>query len=90
MDQQFQLKVKLFGAFRSWVPDGEVSLSVSAASSMVSVKVAIENELKRLTGRDPALLLSKSAIASETEILQEQDQVSAGMVLAVLPPICGG
>ncbi len=85
------VKLRLFGAFRSYSDGPAISLSVKEGATVSELKHEIVKRLKELKpehhGHD---LVFSSAIASEKEVLSESQKVDGLEVLAILPPVCGG
>jgi molybdopterin converting factor small subunit len=88
-----EIRVRLFGAFRRWSPDGELRLSAPPGTSAAALRALLLSALERQhTGFDGRALVSGSALADETRLLDEGWTVPVGgpVELAILPPVCGG
>lgn len=89
-----EFRVQLFGQFRSLSPVGEVIISLSDGATAVEAKLELEGALAKsavgATTIDLTSLLARSVLADETHILDKSEKILPGMVLAVLPPVCGG
>lgn len=90
MSANIHLTVRLFGAFRS-VYSQPVTLSVPAGASVNVIKDALGAELARL---NPSFhdtdLLARSALATNSAVLQPDACLNTDAHLAILPPVCGG
>lgn len=88
-----EIRVRLFGAFRRWSPDGELRLSAPPGTGAAALRALLLSALERLdAGFDGRALLASSALADETRLLDEGWSVPVGgpVELAILPPVCGG
>ncbi|MGZ3773868.1 MAG: MoaD/ThiS family protein [Pseudobdellovibrionaceae bacterium] len=86
-----QIKIKLFGAFKKYVPKGNLSLEISEIATVHEVRQLIENKIRHdVPSFQDASLIHESAMASSEDILQETDLVFQYDELAILPPVCGG
>ena len=85
------ISVKLFGAFRNHCPQSTLTLDLVPNSTVAEVKIKLEKELSSKSPHsEVSVLLSRSVLADENRILDDQDRISEGMKLAILPPVCGG
>ncbi len=88
-----EIRVRLFGAFRRWSPDGGIRLSAPPRTTAAELRALLLAALRRLdAGFDGQALLASSAMADESRLLDEGWSVPAGgpVELAILPPVCGG
>lgn len=85
------VRLKLFGRFRSFSKESEISLQVESGLNVLSLKKKIEAELQRLCPQaaDQALVFD-SVLASKNEILSDEMFLTESCQLAILPPVCGG
>lgn len=86
--------VRLFGAFRKYAEGAEVSFEVPRDTTVSALRAHLGEALRRGC---PAFgdqeLLDVSVLADEDGILDDGQRLGAGahpVVLAVLPPVCGG
>lgn len=86
-----QIELRLFGAFRNYVPGGKFSFSLETPCAVKILKEKIHTELceKFASYNDPHLVF-ESALATEEEILSEETWIDSSQTLALLPPVCGG
>ncbi len=86
-----QIEVKLFGAFRKYIPSGVLKVqapdSITAAQMKELIKEVLQKEAPTLSQSD---LVHESALATETEVLAEDEWIRNRNNLALLPPVCGG
>ena len=89
-----QLEVRLFGAFRNLSPEPLIQVTLLGEScSILELKAAIGEVLLKSEKNaefDVRELLSKTAIADESQILEDSAILRSGMRVAVLPPVNGG
>lgn len=88
-----EIRVRLFGAFCRWSPDGGIRLSAPPGTSAAALRALLLSALERLdAGFDGQALLARSAMADESCLLDEGWSVPVGgpVELAILPPVCGG
>lgn len=97
MTQNIQkIQVQLYGAFRDLSSNGICVLSLSGKESVLEVKAILAEHLaqnKPTSHFDIKALLAKSALATETQVLTDTDILpdkNEGIILAILPPVCGG
>ena len=90
------IQVRLFGAFREFAPSGVFPLPVRGDESIAELKAALSAELTRTMAIsktaskfDIAALIAKSALATDSKVLNDNDFFN-GSELAILPPVCGG
>jgi molybdopterin converting factor small subunit len=85
------VQIRLFGAFRNYSNESEITVETDSALSLQEVKAGLLKKLS-VSGKEDAIqtLLSQSAVANETRVLGESELVLPGMKLAILPPVCGG
>lgn len=85
------IEIKLFGAFRKYVPSGMISVSLVEPILVSSLK---QHVVKALLEIDPKFqettLIFESALATESRILNDGELTSGETSLALLPPVCGG
>lgn len=85
-----KIEVRLFGAFREYVPDALVQLEVADGASVGDVRAALERHgCAHWPGFQPALL-QRSALASDSSVLRDAEPLPADGRMAVLPPVSGG
>lgn len=86
--------VRLFGVFRKYSSGADVSFEVPRGTTVSALRAYLGEALGRACPafRDQGLL-EASVLASEEEILDDGQPLGCGVdrvVLAVLPPVCGG
>ncbi|MCC7097533.1 MAG: MoaD/ThiS family protein [Thermomonas sp.] len=85
-----KVEVKLFGAFRDYEADANVTLDLPADARVEDVR----NGLAAYAGihwpQFCPKLLKCSAFASEHAVLREGDPIPEDGRMAVLPPVSGG
>jgi molybdopterin converting factor small subunit len=85
------IQIKLFGAFRKYSDQGEITVATETALTLGQVKSELLERLSaNRTSEEIKNLLSQSAIATDRRVLEESELVLPGMNLAILPPVCGG
>ena len=87
-----RLEVKLFGPLRPFGPSGAVAVELPEGARVRDAREAIIAVLERGTpGPSARALVSRSALATEDEVLPDDAALPAGTrSLAILPPVCGG
>ncbi|MCC6278915.1 MAG: hypothetical protein IT289_13460 [Oligoflexia bacterium] len=85
------VKVKLFGGFKKFIPSGYLELQVQENCGVNLLKAEIQ---KHLESHSPEFLGSQlvfdSVLASDVEILNDNESIVECASLALLPPVCGG
>ncbi|HET8900143.1 MAG TPA: MoaD/ThiS family protein [Rhodanobacteraceae bacterium] len=85
-----KVQVQLFGAFRDYAPAALVELELTEGACVADLRAAMN---AYGTAHWPAFrpgLLQRSAFASETAVLREDDPLPTGGTLVILPPVAGG
>ena len=86
--------VRLFGAFRKYADGAEVTFEVPRDTTVSALRAHLGEALRRqLPAFGDQELLDVSVVADEDGILDDGQRLGAGVhpiVLAVLPPVCGG
>ncbi len=86
-----QIRIRLFGAFRKFVPSGRLELYVKEGLTAKQLKAEIQSALESQTSEYlGSTLVFESALATESEVLSEDCLIDEKMELALLPPVCGG
>lgn len=86
-----EIEIKLFGAFRKYVPSGKICLQLEGPSTARTLKEQIQEKiLAQSSNYKGQNLVFESALATESAILSEEDLVDDKSSLALLPPVCGG
>jgi molybdopterin converting factor small subunit len=89
-NSKLDISVQLFGAFRRAHPH-PVALCIEKNTKIKDVKLALEHALRELNpGFNDTELLSKSVLANNQKIYQDEDVISESTTMAILPPVCGG
>ena len=78
------ITIRLFGAFRKY--GEEMELSVPAGSSVKDVKIKLAEKIDEADRP----LIDESAIANDDEIMVAETVFTRDSQLAILPPVCGG
>jgi molybdopterin converting factor small subunit len=85
------VSVRLFGAFRKYIPSGEILVEAGDICSAAEFRQKIAARIRELSPDFADVnLVSESVLANDVEILEESTRVKAGDRLAFLPPVCGG
>lgn len=85
------IDVQLFGAFRKYIPSGEIQVAISSACSVDEFKGHVAKKLEELScGFTDTNLIFDSALANDDEVLSGDAVIRPGDKLALLPPVCGG
>ena len=86
-----EIEIKLFGAFRKYVPTGKIKLQIDQQYTALQLKEKIQQTLQRqIPDYSEPCLVFESALATESEVLSEDALVGETSNLALLPPVCGG
>jgi molybdopterin converting factor small subunit len=86
-----KVKVKFFGAFRKYIPDGESEIEIAGTVTSREFREILQAHLKsNIAGFDNLTLLKESAIANEDRVLTDIDLIDGSSLVAILPPVCGG
>jgi len=86
-----EVNIQMFGAFRDLEPSGALKMEVLFPISVTDLKTLLAHELsKKTTTINIKALLSTSAIATESQVFTEDDQITTPTSFALLPPVCGG
>lgn len=85
-----KVEVSLFGVFRDHEPAGKVVLELPEGARIAELRAALlEYAQAHWPGFRPGLL-QRSAFASETSVLRDNEPVPGDGRMAVLPPVSGG
>ena len=84
------VQVTLFGAFRDCQREPSVQLSLPEAATVAELRAALGTYGRAHWPNFNPALLARSALASETAVLRDNQPVPAGVAMAVLPPVSGG
>jgi molybdopterin converting factor small subunit len=85
------MKVKLFGALRKYGDDTCLEIPFSGAFSVAELRTQLAQHLeKQFPNFNDQALLKECAIASDSRIFMEEEEISNIETIAVLPPVCGG
>jgi len=86
-----QVEVRLFGAFRKYVPEGRIQITIEEPCSIPVFKAVLFSQLQKIYPEFSDLnLVLESALADENIILTESSVIDVTRQLALLPPVCGG
>ena len=85
-----QIEIQFFGPLREQAPDGRLCLTVPDDCSIRDVRAALSAHVIPLWPETFIGLLTVSAFADEQAILRDDDSITDGARLAVLPPVNGG
>lgn len=85
------IKLSMFGAYRSLVPRGDLLLSVPPDGKVADVRTALTRALKEQHGSvDIEGLVKVSVFADKVAVLKDDAVLANRTELAVIPPISGG
>lgn len=84
------ITLNLFGAFRDFVPEACLQLTVPDHATVADLRAALDAHGRRHWSGFRSELLRVSAFASEHELLREHDALPQDGRVAVLPPVSGG
>lgn len=85
-----QIEIQFFGPLREKAPDGRLSLTVPDDCRVRDVRTALAAHVTPLWPESFIGLLTVSAFADEHAILRDDESITDGARLAVLPPVNGG
>jgi molybdopterin converting factor small subunit len=86
-----QIRVRMFGAFRNLVPEGELQVEVPENLSVAGLKIVLGEKFSTFpSSYDVTRLLSNSVFANENRILKDFEKIHNEITLALLPPVSGG
>ncbi|NJM09501.1 MAG: hypothetical protein HC883_00950 [Bdellovibrionaceae bacterium] len=86
-----EIEIRLFGAFRKYVPAGRIKLQIDRQYTALELKGKIQEALQaQIPDYTEQSLVFESALATEDEVLSEEAIVNEKCNLALLPPVCGG
>lgn len=86
-----KIKIRLFGAFRKYVPEGIIVIPIDNILTAKELKKNINTYLiENVVGYNESSLVFESAIATDAEIIQDDTVLNNCQNLALLPPVCGG
>ncbi|MDD9912080.1 MAG: hypothetical protein OXR68_00340 [Alphaproteobacteria bacterium] len=81
-----QLNIKLYGGLRQFADRPEVTVTTTLPQTVQEIKKALQAQLKP----EAAEILEHSVLATDQEVLGTDSLVEGALVLAALPPVCGG
>jgi molybdopterin converting factor small subunit len=88
------VRVQLFGALRKYSNGSDVAFEVPRGTTVAAFRRHLVDALRRgcaaFAGQD---LVNASVLADESRILDESHALGVGgdeVIVAVLPPVCGG
>ncbi len=85
------LEVRLFGALKRFGERGIIFVEAPPGSTVAAVRQAIQQHLEgQFVDSFPAGVFERSALANDTRVFAEMDEVVTGSCLSLLPPVCGG
>jgi molybdopterin converting factor small subunit len=82
--------IRLFGAFRNYIPEPSVTLEVVEGSTAGVVRKNLEEYFLTHSENFDSKIITESMLATEDTVLELDDVVPEGISLAILPPVCGG
>ena len=85
-----KIQLRLFGIYRDFDASGKIDLDVGQGASIADLRRALLVYAEANWPGYPAGLAAKSAFASETDLLRDNDALPADGLMAVLPPVSGG
>ncbi len=87
----FEVKIRLFGAFRDYSEQNFLSFQFEPGTSLDQIKQSLAQKLMLLRPEKPcATLLAQSVLADESAVLCEDFVLAKSQELAIIPPVCGG
>lgn len=84
------IEVRLFGAFKSWFPEGRARLELPAEADVSDLRAALSRHLVSLRPDFDDGLVKVSAVGSNERILHDSDSLGGLEMVALLPPVSGG
>ena len=91
MSETIEVTIRLFGAFRKYDDGKPLQLIVPASATVVVIKEKLGEALaKKFPAFSDLALIGDSVLANDNRIMNPQDRLETGAVLAILPPVCGG
>jgi hypothetical protein len=91
MNKQITITVKLFGEWREYSQDAEVSLKLPINADVATLKQTFIKSLNQeLISDNSTALLNSSVFANESEVLSSAAQFTQDQMLTIWPPVCGG
>jgi len=85
-----KIEVRLFGAFRDYMPSAIVELEVADDARVGDVRAALDDFGRAHWPRFQPALLQRSALASDSVVMRDHEPVPHDGRMAVLPPVSGG
>jgi molybdopterin converting factor small subunit len=86
-----EIEIRLFGSFRKFISSGSIKVRIPSQITVAQLKEIVNCELQRQSSEfTDSNLVYESAVATESEVLAEDDMVKDLHRLALLPPVCGG
>lgn len=91
MTSTLHLTIKLFGAFRKYTQGKNLSLDVPSGITINTLRPLLEQALlQNYPHFSDAGLIHDSAFSNSESLLTEDTILTENLMLAVLPPVCGG
>lgn len=85
-----KVELSLFGAFREFDPKALVVLELPAGARVAELRAALRSYGEAHWPEFRAGLLARSAFASESTVLRDNDVLPDNGRMAILPPVSGG
>lgn len=86
-----EVEIRLFGAFRKFVSSGSIKVQVPSQFTVAQLKEIVKCSLQsHYPDFTDSNLVYESALATESEVLVEDEIIKDLHHLALLPPVCGG
>lgn len=86
-----KINVRLLGQFKKYVPNEFIEIFIEDECTVGEVKDGIQRYLKsKIQHYAETSLVFESALATESEILNDETIIVIGENYALLPPVCGG
>ena len=82
------IEVRLFGGFRQFVDQPQVSVGVASDARVGDLRRAVEAHFDSST--NAGMLVRASAFATDKRILDDGEPVPFDAELSLLPPVSGG
>ena len=84
-------QITLFGKLKKWAPEGSIEVAIYSEMNPRHLREAVAAELKKVNSSFLGISeLLSSAVADESHILQEDENLGESNEFSLLPPVCGG
>lgn len=84
-------KIKLFGAFRKFHLERDVLIQMSKVATAQELKEELKVYMKKnIQNFNEDVLIDESALATDSKIITNNEELMEDVNLSILPPVCGG